>query len=780
MKEHVVSYFFACCVVVLKLILLILCPINLLAKDITIGVIIDGQSESTNVLISELKQELSEIAGRDFIANFDPKYQLDGEWNLATIRQQVTDLASQSDIDILLTLGVIGSQQTIAVNRSIPVIAPLVFNNTVQGFPISQQDTSGLKNLHYLTAKHDFRSEIIEFQALTNANDIAIVIDELLIEALPHLITVIDNFFSNEAFNVHIVSINDDGWQIANHIDAVFLTSLKRLSVAEMKSLIEHINMRGLPSYSAEGKPIVSLGVLMGKQLVPTTSQLARQLAIDIRDIVLGRSASELPIYLEIGGSAFLNGKTATQINYSPPFDLLFEAEMVTAFDDYGRELTLQSVIEESLHRNLQYKLAQQTISETQQDIKIARASLLPQVSIGINNLAENIQSTTKIKTNTSTASLNLSQNIYKESAKADYDIAQNLQLASVADADSIKLDVIEETATAYLNALSAKTQLSIQQNNSHVTRENLERARFRLSVGSSDRSAVLRFESELGRNRQDISSAQALYELTKKNLNQILQQPSELAFTTEEPSISAPHIFGDERIINYITNPRRARIFRDYLVHRALSDYPELRSLDQLIEAQRRSVLAAKRARYLPDISVSAGIDRLLEDYGSDQSFSYDEDWRINLDLSLPIYQGARLKADYQRATVRLSQLITLRQQLVDNIDATIRRSVHQASSSRINIRFAQQSAQAADQALELVTDAYIRGAASDSDLIDAQNTALVAQLSSADASFRFLIDLMSLERAIGFFDFSVPDDIKEDWLEQLYTFTQQYAEQE
>ena len=167
-------------------------------------------------------------------------------------------------------------------------------------------------------------------------------------------------------------------------------------------------------------------------------------------------------------------------------------------------------------------------------------------------------------------------------------------------------------------------------------------------------------------------------------------------------------------------------------MVHRALSDYPELRSLDQLIEAQRRSVLAAKRARYLPDISVSAGIDRLLEDYGSDQSFSYDEDWRINLDLSLPIYQGARLKADYQRATVRLSQLITLRQQLVDNIDATIRRSVHQASSSRINIRFAQQSAQAADQALELVTDAYIRGAASDSDLIDAQNTALVAQLLS------------------------------------------------
>lgn len=263
MKEHVVSYFFACCVVVLKLILLILCPINLLAKDITIGVIIDGQSESTNVLISELKQELSEIAGRDFIANFDPKYQLDGEWNLATIRQQVTDLASQSDIDILLTLSVIGSQQTIDVNRSIPVIAPLVFNNTVQGFPISQQDTSGLKNLHYLTAKHDFRSEIIEFQALTNVNNIAIVIDELLIEALPHLITVIDNFFSNEAFNVHIVSINDDGWQTANHIDAVFLTSLKRLSVAEMKRLIEHINMRGLPSYSAEGKPIVSLGVII-------------------------------------------------------------------------------------------------------------------------------------------------------------------------------------------------------------------------------------------------------------------------------------------------------------------------------------------------------------------------------------------------------------------------------------------------------------------------------------------------------------------------------------
>ena len=51
------------------------------------------------------------------------------------------------------------------------------------------------------------------------------------------------------------------------------------------------------------------------------------------------------------------------------------------------------------------------------------------------------------------------------------------------------------------------------------------------------------------------------------------------------------------------------------------------------------------------------------------------------------------------------------------------------------------------------MVTDAYEQGALSILDLIDAQNAALVAELSAATAVYDYLIDLMDTHRASGRF---------------------------
>ena len=61
---------------------------------------------------------------------------------------------------------------------------------------------------------------------------------------------------------------------------------------------------------------------------------------------------------------------------------------------------------------------------------------------------------------------------------------------------------------------------------------------------------------------------------------------------------------------------------------------------------------------------------------------------------------------------------------------------------------------------------------------LIDAQNAALVAQLSSANASYQFLLDLMEVQRAIGFFDFFVDPAEKEAWFQRLDAFATEYLQ--
>jgi outer membrane protein TolC len=72
----------------------------------------------------------------------------------------------------------------------------------------------------------------------------------------------------------------------------------------------------------------------------------------------------------------------------------------------------------------------------------------------------------------------------------------------------------------------------------------------------------------------------------------------------------------------------------------------------------------------------------------------------------------------------------------------------------------------------LELVTDAYSRGAVAIVTLLDAQNSALVAYEGAANAVYGFLIDLMGVERAIGQFYFLRTEQEKQTFFNRLEEF--------
>ncbi|UCH84875.1 MAG: TolC family protein, partial [Candidatus Latescibacterota bacterium] len=80
--------------------------------------------------------------------------------------------------------------------------------------------------------------------------------------------------------------------------------------------------------------------------------------------------------------------------------------------------------------------------------------------------------------------------------------------------------------------------------------------------------------------------------------------------------------------------------------------------------------------------------------------------------------------------------------------------------------------AAEAAGQSLALVEDAYGQGAATIIDLLDAQNNALIADLTAATAVYTFLIDLLELERAVGKFVLQMTDQERADFVDQLTAY--------
>jgi outer membrane protein TolC len=79
------------------------------------------------------------------------------------------------------------------------------------------------------------------------------------------------------------------------------------------------------------------------------------------------------------------------------------------------------------------------------------------------------------------------------------------------------------------------------------------------------------------------------------------------------------------------------------------------------------------------------------------------------------------------------------------------------------------QQAAEAAQQNLDLVSDAYARGAVSIIQLLDAQTAHLNSQTQSANAYFQFLSDVMEVERSAGHFLLLAPREERDALIERL-----------
>jgi outer membrane protein TolC len=103
------------------------------------------------------------------------------------------------------------------------------------------------------------------------------------------------------------------------------------------------------------------------------------------------------------------------------------------------------------------------------------------------------------------------------------------------------------------------------------------------------------------------------------------------------------------------------------------------------------------------------------------------------------------------------------------ERVETRMRSALYNAAASHSSIRLAMDAASAASENLELVTDSYSEGAVSITDLIDAQDAALAAQLQAADARYQFLIDLVDVLRAESNFNLLLQEDGVKLWQQRV-----------
>jgi outer membrane protein TolC len=565
--------------------------------------------------------------------------------------------------------------------------------------------------------------------------------------------------------------------------DAVFVFPLIRLDSKEFQKLVGGLIRRKLPSYSVWGRDEVEEGLLVSVNAKSNIPRFARRIAVNVHRILLGEDAGSLKVAFPFIQEITINMATARAIGVYPSWSILAEAQLINETTEVvTRRLSLDSAVREAIEVNLDLAVQERNVAAGKEAVKQARSNLLPQVDLDARGVVIDDDSAIAGQGATPERSISGSatatQLLYSDEIWANYKVEKHRQISREEQREAVKLDIALDASVAYLNVLRAKTLERVQKENLRLTRANLDRAYARVSIGAANRSEVYRWETEIAGSKQDVLSAEARRRQTENALNRLLNRPLEERFSTEEAALSDPLLMvSDPRFFDYVSNPMTFRVYRDFLVEEGLVLSPELRRIDAAMAAQQRILTSAKRAFWLPDFSLEGSVTELFDDSGEgtrDQSpTGMDKtDWSVGVFANFPLVSGGGKFATIKRAREELSGLRLERQSTAERIEQQIRSALHETGASYPSIRLSRQGADASRQNLDLVTDSYIRGVVSIVDLLDAQNTSLLAEENAGNAVYTFLIDLMRVQRAVGRFDFFMTPEERKEWFENIDVF--------
>ena len=753
---------------------------------VRIGVVVDGPWERNEEVLALFRQEILDLTRGEFDVRFPEDKTIVGDWTLPRVDAALDSLLADPEVDLVLTLGVIASDTASRRSRlPKPVVAPFVIDAEVQGLP-QEDGASGIPNLSYISSTITVQRELEMFQEIRPFRRLALMSTWGLREVLPALwertLELTDELGLEVDFILVQASAEEALAALKPDIEAVYVFPLLQFPPGELDRLIAGLNQRGLPSFSRFGKDEVERGILAGlsESYFPRRS---RRVALNVQRILIGEDPATFQVNFLEREKLTINMATARAINVYPSFALMTVAELLhQGREDVHRILTLRSAMEESVAANLGLAARDRAVAAGAEEIPIARSFLLPQLDVSApfvvideDRAAIGVQPERVFA-----PTLTLTQVIYSEPAHANHEIQKDLQEAREYDRETLRLDILNDMAFAYLNVLRGKTIERIRKNNLDVTRSNLELAKVRESIGFSGRSEVYRWESQIATDQSAVIEAAAARNVAELAVNQLLNRPLEEPFLTEEIGLEDPSLdYIEAEIKPYLSNMWYFDIFRDFMSQLSSELAPELRAFDAAIAAQRRSLTASERAFFVPEIlfqgelartfrggTGSSGLGILEELIPPDSEISGPDqtNWSLAFDISLPLFTSGRRPAVKNQDVELLSELKLDRELTSQRIEQRVRSALHTAGASYAGIGLAQDASEAARRNLELVTDSYSRGVVSILDLLDAQNAFLSADEAAANAIYDFLIDFLEVERAVGkFYMLATPEERKD-----------------
>lgn len=771
-------------------ILFIFAACSLSATELKIAFVADGRAEEVAFLRKGMERELTDLLEGEIELVFSDEELFVGTNTRVSVEKALTAAMNDPEWDMIITLGAISSfAATQKTTLTKPTYAPFILSVDLQQVPLTEQLTSGVRNLNYLSFQESFSEWFSMFQKLTRAKRVAIVGRETIEEAIfafQRKLEVLEKEYNTE---LSFVPLGIDGSfeveNIPSNVEGIFLIAFPIPGQDSMHKMAQELVERKIASMSIVATPYIEEGFLMSLAPKSSLKRLFRRVALNVQRALQGQDLANFPVFVDTSLQLSLNMDTARELNIQIPFDLYVDATIVQdETKEWSKPFSLQDAVILGLQQNTPLAAKWREVTAGMELVQVAKSELKPKVDLGgffrVIDF-DRAQFSPGIDTQTLvTGLINGRQMIYSNSLIGNYCIERFLQKARLSDFHSTYLDTVFQIASAYLEVLQRMTVTRIQRNNLDLTRSNLLLAQQRVRVGIARASEIYRWETQISENRTSLIRASFQVKQAQTTLNRLLNldQTEKLQFV-DVPIGGEGWLFQPEWFATRFNNDQALERLNEFTVAIGSQVNPKVYELLALVQARKEELGVRDRDFYAPDVFLGGNLTERAYRAGAGTASPKvnNIDWGVELSVQYRFYDGGGKMARFLRAKEELLRTQFELENLYEVIEESIRKSVFQVTSSYAAIDLTKEALVAAQKNLSLITNSYSQGTTQIIDLLDAQNQVLVAELRHTNAMYGFLLDYVALQRQMGLFDFLMDEQERKYYKKELDSYVQRFS---
>jgi outer membrane protein len=403
--------------------------------------------------------------------------------------------------------------------------------------------------------------------------------------------------------------------------------------------------------------------------------------------------------------------------------------------------LTLREAVTLALQQNPEVAIANLNLARSEQERTLARADLLPNVSI---SASERV-----VRANTETsfgmkfpgfpghigpfwsidAGPQVSVPVFDLSLWHHWEAARHAVRAANADVVSARERNAELVVSQYLGALRAAADVDAARSRLDLARALFDLASDLQKTGAGTGIDTLRANVEYQNERQHVAQSQTTLKVALYGLSRLLnvdpQRSIELADTAS--FFETPEFTADDSLA------------------RAYETRPEMKSIAAQIQAASLERRAA-RDEHLPKVSVGGRWS--LQGLTPDSTIPV---YAFQATVEMPLFTGGRLEAQSALAGVEVKRLGQVQTDVRNQIAFEVRSALAELESAHTEVEAARLGVTLANESVRQAQDRFRAGVANNIEVVTAQNDLSRANDNQINALYRYNQSRGDLARATG-----------------------------